>query len=330
MAPAVVVPEALRQRYLRTRGGRDWLDGLPALVQESLQHFRMRPDAAAGTAAWHGYGALVLPVVAAAGDAPAVLKFPYPHPEAVTEPAALELWDGNGAVRLLERNASGTALLLERLDPGSTLLVVPMEAAVQIWGGLVRRLGLQGGDEPQWAAVPSVAERAEQFSDELPAEWEALGRPFERWLLEAALEVCQTRGVVGRRSGRDVLVHADLHYGNILRRIDGSGEYAAIDPQAVYGEAEYAVAPMLWNRLEDLDRAAPQQALQDRLSALCTAAGLDPQAAREWSILREVENALDYLRDGLSGDAQRSAWVAAALAGRDHPGLPSVGDLPAA
>ncbi|MBD7995934.1 aminoglycoside resistance protein [Arthrobacter sp. Sa2CUA1] len=330
MTPAVVVPEALRQRYLRTRDGRAWLEGLPALVQESLQQFRMRPDPAAGAAAWHGYGALVLPVLAAGGSTPAVLKFPYPHPEAVTEPAALQLWDGSGAVRLLGRNATGSALLLERLDPGSTLLDVPLRDAVEVWGGLVRRLAVKETDDPLWAAIPSVAERAEQFSDELPADWEALGQPFERWLLEAALEVCQTRGAVGRRSSRDVLVHADLHYGNILRRLDGSGEYAAIDPQAVYGEAEYAVAPMLWNRLDDLATTAPHQSLEARLSALCTAAGLDLQAAREWSILREVENALDYLRDGLRGDAQRSVWVAAALAGRSHPGLPPVRDLPAA
>ena len=48
-----------------------------------------------------------------------------------------------------------------------------------------------------------------------------LGQPFERWLLEEALAVCQTRGVVGRRSSRDVLVHADLHFGNILARPGG-------------------------------------------------------------------------------------------------------------
>ena len=205
-----------------------------------------------------------------------------------------------------------------------------MPEAVQVWGQLVRRLSLPGTQDPQWAAIPSVAERAEQLSDELPADWEALGRPFERWLLESALAVCQTRGAVGRRSSRDVLVHADLHFGNILRRLDGSGEYAVIDPQAVYGEAEYAVAPMLWNRLDDLDEATPHRSLLERLSALCTAAGLDPQAAREWSILREVENALDYLRNGLQGDAQRSVWVAAALTGRSHPGLPAAQDLPAA
>lgn len=324
--PAVVVPDALRRRYGRTRQGRAWLDGLPALVRQSLSEFGLQPEA--GAAPWHGHGALVLPVVAEAG--PAVLKLPYPHPEAATETAALELWDGAGAVRLLGRNPSGSALLLERLDSRSTLETVPVQEAADIWGQLVRRLSLSGSAAPQWAAIPSVAEEAERFSDELPADWEALGRPFERWLLEAALEVCQTRGTVGRRSTRDVLVHADLHYGNILRRLDGSGEYAAIDPQAVFGEAEYAVAPMLWNRLADLDSRSPQRSLRSRVTDLCAAAGLDPQAAREWSILREVVNALDYYRDGQTGDAHRSVWVAAALTGRTHPGLPSAGDLPAA
>ncbi len=76
-----------------------------------------------------------------------------------------------------------------------------------------------------------------------------LTAPFPRWLLEAALEVCQTRGAVGRRSGTDVLVHTDLHFMNILatttaERLSLRGDYLAIDPpQPQIGEAEFAVAP---------------------------------------------------------------------------------------
>ena len=326
MASAVVVPEALRQRYRRSRQGRDWVESLPDLVDAAFRSFGVRPDdSVAGN--WHGHGALVIPVLTGTG-APAVLKLPFPHPEAVSEAPALQLWSGRGAVRLLDRDPAGSALLLERLDPNKTLLQVPVEEAVQVWGGIVRKLGIPESEEPEWAGIPSAAERAEQLSDELPAEWEFLGQPFERWLLEEALAVCQTRGVVGRRSSRDVLVHADLHFGNILAR-PGDG-YAAIDPQAVCGEAEYAVAPMLWNRLQDLDPDAPERALVQRLEDLCRASGLDPAAAVEWSILREVANAVDYLRDGMAGDAQRSVWVASALAGRTHPGLPPVSELPAA
>lgn len=329
MVPAIAVPDGLRRRYLGTRSGRTWLEGLPSLAQASLTAFGAVPDADAAGQAWYGHGAMVLPV-RLAHDVPAVMKFPYPHPEAATEPAALELWDGNGAVRLLDRDATGTCLVLERLDPDHSLLDVDIAEAALVWGGLVRRLALPGSDAPQWAAVPAVSERAEQLSDELPAEWEALGRPVERWLLEAALQVCQTRGVVGRRSSRDVLVHADLHYANVLARPGTPGAYAAIDPQAVFGEAEYAVAPMLWNRLQDLDAKAPEEALLERLDALCAAAGLDRAAARDWSVLREVTNALDYVRLGRQGDAQRSVWVASALLGRRHPGVPPLSELPAA
>ncbi|MCC9206153.1 aminoglycoside phosphotransferase family protein [Arthrobacter sp. zg-Y769] len=328
MAPAVVVPDALRRRYLGTRDGRAWVADLPGLVETSLAAFRLVPDPP-GAAPWHGHGALVLPVRSAHGT-PAVLKFPFPHPEAATEAAALALWDGNGAVRLLDRDAAGTCLVLERLNPDRTLLQADMADAVRIWGSLVRRLGLPGSDSPHWAAIPSLAEHAEQLSDELPAEWDALGRPFERWLLEAALEVCQTRGAVGRRSARDVLVHADLHYANVLARPGQPDAYAAIDPQAVFGEPEYAVAPMLWNRLRDLDASTPEDSLLARLEALCSAAGLDRNAALDWSVLREVTNALDYVREGQHGDAQRSVWVASALTGRGHPGIPPVEELPAA
>ena len=146
---------------------------------------------------------------------------------------ALSLWDGAGAVRLLASDAGG-AMLLERLDAARSLQDAPLDVAVPVWGGLVRRLSLLPDSRPEWREFDHVAARAEQWSDELPEDWEQLGRPFPRWLLEAALEVCQTRGAVGRRSGRDVLVHTDLHYLNILARPDGP--HAAGTP-AVTGAA---------------------------------------------------------------------------------------------
>lgn len=356
----VVVPQGLQRRYRGTAAGRTWLASLQPRMEQALIRFGAEPVAAVVAEAWHGQGALVVPVVSAAG--PAVLKFPYPHPEAAAEAAALTLWNGRGAVRLLQHDPEIGCLLLERLDERNTLLDADMDLAVAEWGRLVRLLGLPAGEEPEWAAFASIAERAEQLSDEIPADWDALGEPFERWLMEAALEVSQTRGVLGRRSSNDVLVHADLHFGNILFRPParhasgggadgggrdgggdrdgagagagadddgGAGSYAAIDPQAFLGEREFAVAPMLWNRLDELDPAAPEAALGRRLDALCRAGGLDRDAAAQWAVLREVRNALEYLQEGAAGQAQRSLWVASALVGREHPGLPPVHLLPA-
>ncbi|WP_342022139.1 aminoglycoside phosphotransferase family protein [Arthrobacter citreus] len=313
MTVPVSIPGPLHRQYAQTRAGRDWLTSLPSLVDAARQRWGLTLDLQ-GREPWHGNGAMVLPVASPYG--PAVLKVAYPHDEALTEPAALGLWSGFGAVRLYASHADSGTLLLERLDDARTLSDAAMDTAVEVWGGLVRKLSLPAADSPGWAGIPSLAERTEQLSDELPAAWEDLGRPIERRLLEAALEVCQTRGAVGRRSSNDVLVHTDLHFENILYRrpgADGHG-FVAIDPQAMVGEPEFAAAPMLWNRIDELDQARPEAALRGRLLRLCAAGGLDPETARQWSVLREVDNCLDYNRDGKRKDAERSAWVAATLA----------------
>ncbi|BCW66401.1 aminoglycoside O-phosphotransferase [Arthrobacter sp. NicSoilB4] len=344
----VPIPPGLSRRYGGSATGRDWLASLPRLIEQSLDRWQLEPDLAPGALPRNGHGAIVVPVRhksdAGAGSGGAarhagVLKIAYPHDEALLEPHALALWSGHGAVRLLAHDAGSGALLLERLDAAHSLQDVPMDVAVPVWGGLVRQLGLVPDGRPEWREFVHVAARAEQWSDELPEHWERLGRPFPRWLLEAALEVCQTRGAVGRRSGKDVLVHTDLHYLNILARLprndpggsrEPAGGWVAIDPQPMIGEAEFAVAPLLWNRIQELPRADPARGLRERCDDFSSAAGLDAEVARQWSLAREVENALWYAaKPRHEGDFARSLWVASTLAGRTLPGLPAPHELPA-
>jgi streptomycin 6-kinase len=346
--PDVSIPPGLSRRYNRTPAGRAWLASLPGLIEQFLDQWALMPDLDPGVLPWHGHGGIAIPVRrgdsrAHGGDgSAAVLKIAFPHEEATRERHALTLWGGHGAVRLLDADAGSCALLLERLDAGRSLEHVPLETAVPVWGGLVRQLSVVPDDRPEWREIDHVAARAEQWSDELPETWEQLARPFPRWLLEAALEVCQTRGAVGRRSGKDVLVHADLHYLNILARASvpepgagqawpsGQAPFAAIDPQPLIGEAEFAVAPVLWNRIRELPQKDPGRALLERCRDFSAAAGLDEEAARQWSLAREVENALWYAsRRGHEGDLARSLWVASTLAGRTLPGLPAPQELPA-
>ena len=339
----VPLPPGFARRYSRSSDGRAWLASLPQLFARCLAQWEMVPDLAPGALPWHGHGAVVVPVRRhpdSEATGTAVLKIAYPHDEALVEPHALALWQGNGAVRLLASDAGAGALLLERLDAGRSLHDEPMDVAVPVWGGLVRRLSLLPDGRPQWREFSQIAARAEQWSDELPESWERLGRPFPRWLLEAALEVCQTRDAVGRRSGTDVLVHTDLHFLNILA-VPGTAaqpeaggftaaDFKAIDPQPMVGEAEFAVAPLLWNRLAELPRSGPGEALLERCIDFSAAAGLDGEAARQWAVAREVDNALWYAaKPGHGGDLARSLWVASTLAGNTLDGLPAAHELPA-
>ncbi|MGP4032376.1 aminoglycoside phosphotransferase family protein [Pseudarthrobacter sp. 1C304] len=345
----ITIPPDLGRRYGGSASGRAWLASLPRVAGHCLDRWQLEPDLAPGALPWHGHGAIVIPVRGTANGATGVLKIAYPHDEALVEPHALAIWNGTGAVRLLAHDAGAGALLLERLDGARSLQDEPMDVAVPVWGSLVRQLGVVPDGRAEWQEFGHVAARAEQWSDELPESWERLGRPFPRWLLEAALEVCQTRGAVGRRSGKDVLVHTDMHYLNVLARpgavvpsassdqagsdqagISQAGSWAAIDPQPMVGETEFAVAPLLWNRIRELPRADPQEGLQERCRNLSSAAGLDAEVARQWSLAREVENALWYAsKPGHGGDLARSLWVSSTLAGRTLPELPAAHDLPA-
>ncbi|GGJ14848.1 aminoglycoside O-phosphotransferase [Paenarthrobacter histidinolovorans] len=326
----IPVPGDLHARYNRDSAGRDWLASLPGLISDALDRWGLTVDLAPGAEPWNGHGALVVPV--RQDGSPAALKIAFPHDEAKVERHALALWDGRGAVRILASDAAGCSMLLERLNASRWLQDAPMEQAVDAWGRIVRELSIQPGEGREWQAFDHIAATAERWSDELPAEWERLDQPFPRWLLEAALEVCQTRGAVGRRSSKDVLVHTDLHFMNILATTEDQqlrGSYLAIDPQPQIGEAEFAVAPILWNRISDLSRADPEEALRERCRDFSIAAGLDAGVAEQWSIAREVENALWYAaKPGHGGDLARSLWVASTMAGRTLDHLPRAHDLP--
>lgn len=322
----VEIPEQLRLRHRQTAQGRAWLSRLPGFVRSALAQWELAVDIPAGARAWHGHTAMVVPVLLPSGER-AALKVAFPYDEALLEPAALALWGGRGSVRLLESDPIIGAMLLERLDEKRSLTQVPIEETAAIWGQVVRELSIVPDDRPAWAAVPHIAGTAERYSDELPQRWTDLHEPFPRWLLEAALEVCQTRGAVGRRSSCDVLVHTDLHFENILVR-PGGEQYVAIDPQVQIGDAEFAVAPCLWNRLQDLPTIDAEGALRRRSSAFARAAGLDEGLSATWSVLREVENALSYLEEpGHADDARRSLWVASTMAGKTMSGLPGAHQL---
>ena len=74
-----------------------------------------------------------------------MLKVQQPHRESEHEAAALELWDGDGAIRLLDSEPDEHALLLERCVPGTPLSSVGGEAALDVFVELLPRLWKPAG-----------------------------------------------------------------------------------------------------------------------------------------------------------------------------------------
>jgi streptomycin 6-kinase len=212
--------------------------------------------------------------VAAAGD-DAVLKVTPPEDDEADEEAdALELWAGDGAVRLLRRDRMRRALLVERARPGDDIAGLPDDEATAIAVEVGRRL---------WR--PAAA----------PFRW--IGDWVPRWLDNAKGHplVPLARELYGSLDvGRDVLVHGDLHHHNILHSARGP---LAIDAKAMLGEPEYDIPSFLWNPIPY--RMDP--GVTARRLAAFAGVGLDQERMRKWTVIRGAylgadENEIAVLR----------------------------------
>src|SRR5690348_4155039 len=135
--------------------GRSWLAALPDVVAELAARWGLT----LGPAYAGGTHALVLRADLADGTA-AVLKIPVVDDENATEWYALWAYAGDGAVRLLAYDAPSGALLLERAEPGGSLLgLTDRGAAVDIMCGLLRRLRRPLPDDHPCPLVRDLAAR---------------------------------------------------------------------------------------------------------------------------------------------------------------------------
>jgi streptomycin 6-kinase len=268
----VRIPPSL-EWWARVPGGREWLASLPSIVESCAERWSLR----VGEPFEGGNVSLVLAVERADGTR-AVLKVNHPEAESEHEPDALELWDGHGAVRLLEYDESARALLLERCEPGTPLWSLEDdEEATLVAAGVLRRI---------WHAPPAsnrfrlLAHEAARWARELPAEWESLGRPFERALLEEAIAACRE---LGTDQGSRVVLHQDFHGGNVLRAT--REPWLVIDPKPLVGEREFDAASLLRDRRWLLGGGGEDAArLRRRLDVLADELGLDRERMRRWGI----------------------------------------------
>jgi streptomycin 6-kinase len=278
-----VVPQTFEAEVLRGRGeaGRAWLARVPQLLDDACSHWDLGLD---GTPT-HGGQGLVWPV--RRGGSPLVLKITWPDELTRLEAAALEAWQGHGAARLEEHDAEKGLLLLERLEAGRSLEDVPIDEAVIAAAGLIRALAV-----PAPAGIPTLADEARRMEVDLPAAWRSLSGPFPRRLLDAVLETARTLGP----TSATLLVHRDLHYGNVLA---GHREpWLAIDPLPVAGDPEFGVARLLMRRFDDGGRAG----LRRRLDTIIDIAGLDRDRTEAWTVVHLVDYWLWALGVGLTED----------------------------
>ncbi|MGO9456128.1 MAG: aminoglycoside phosphotransferase family protein [Acidimicrobiales bacterium] len=243
----------------------------------------------------YAHSALCVPAVRADGS-PVVLKVGFPHRESELETDALARWDGRGAVSLLDHDPGSHALLLERCLPGTPLTDAGPEEALEVLAGLVDRLAIPAGPPFQ-----SLAAEAAGWHDRLTANWERAGRPCPWELVEAAMAALVS---LAPTQGAQVLVHQDLHSGNVLAA--ERAPWLAIDPKPLAAELEFAAAPVV----RDAALGHRPKLVRHRLDRLVAALGLDAERARGWALAQAVAWGFDGSRPSRA-NLEVAAWLLA-------------------
>ena len=179
------------------------------------------------------------------------------------------------------------------------------DEVTRIVAGVLRRLWKPPRDGHPFRLL---ADAAASWADELPEGWERLGRPYEEELLTEAVAFLREAGPA---QGEQVVLHQDLHGGNVLHA--QREPWLAIDPKPLVGEREFDTASFLrdrrWELRNDPDAGAR---VRRRLDLLATELGLDRDRMRGWSIAHALAWGMSGKPDQDRDMVACARWLAAA------------------
>ena len=283
------------------RGVDDWLAGLSELIAELVDRWELTlGDPFDGGAIGYTVGA-----TRAATD-PVVLKITYPDGWFPEEVAALALWDGAGAVELIDHDPRG-AMLLERALPGTDLLGHDDEdAAMLLAAGVMERLW-----EPTPTGISSVAEEVGRWASTFRDRNRELGEPVPCDLGDEAVSLMDELLASPRE---ELLLHGDLHLGNLLAA--EREPWLAIDPKPLVGDREFDVTALIRDKQDELvaDVEASER-LQHRFDLLAERLSCDRERLRAWSIVVMTDYALSCWEEGIEDLGPTQVTVAELLRG---------------
>ncbi|MGW2710981.1 aminoglycoside phosphotransferase family protein [Streptomyces sp. NPDC001356] len=275
---------AKAQETYNGAAGRAFVAALPDLAATFLHRWRLTLDGPS----MNGVSALVLPVVRADGLR-AVLKLQLTDEESVGEPVALRVWDGDGAVRLLDHDPATGTMLLERLDESRMLagLGDTREAVL-----VIARLLAHLTSFPAPPGLRRLGDIAEAMLERAPRALPRIPDPeVRRIVADCAAAV---REVVHEPGDR--LLHWDLHDENVLAA--DRADWLAIDPKPLAGDPGFELWPALDNRFDAAE-------VRWRFDAMTDVLGLDRARARAWTLGRLLQNILWDVEDGRPVETRR-------------------------
>ncbi len=250
-----------------------WFERMPTVLEEWCARWRISisddfPDSSLNIMAY-GHSALAGPVV---------LKMNLPSPEILSEMEAIAQRSGHGIVRLIAADPDLAIMMLERVDPGTTLRTSGLgdEESTLIGVDVMRRF---------WHA-PTRPDNLFPLAEWMASLLDYPARPtYPDGPIPAAL-IDRAIGVAGdllSTSTDLVLLHGDIHHDNILW--GGDHGWVTIDPKGLIGERGFDTSTWMhnpWGIGLDPNIGA---ILRQRFTTFARLLDLDPYRTARWSFV---------------------------------------------
>ncbi len=239
-----------------------WIQALPKTIEQRLSRWQIEWT---GESLKQGYFSYVLPCRCQDGTQ-AILKLSPLAREAQEQVIALSGWAGCGAAPLLTESLeeNGAALLIGRIVPGT-----PWRPLDDLDGRRIAQCLQQLARVSASSALGSLPSGLQRLAAQLVANARHLHalNPLLRRYHDTMISLIDSVRRSQRPQQRSVLLHGDLHAGNLL--LGSYGELVAIDPTPALGEPE-----------QDIGDAAAKndwgQKLGKRVKELAAACNADP------------------------------------------------------
>ncbi len=296
------------------KAGRQFLANLPTLIDQASQKW-MLTDVQPSPELSYNFVAF-----AKRGDEQVVLKMGVPNRELKSEMAALRLFNGDGACKLIDYDEKKYWMLLERLTPGVMLSTLEDdEEATHIAADVMQKIwrSMESGSSLAQSAHPGITSPGQvagvlpnnqqpairlhnfiKLSDwfnglkKLRPKFKGGTGPFDEKLVDRVERSVNDFFI---ENHKPVLMHGDFHHFNILSSERG---WLVIDPKGVIGPACYEVGPFLINPWGDLVSEKDYRGMtKRRIDILHEHLGFERERIREWGLAHAILSAWWSIED---------------------------------
>jgi len=247
--------------------GKDWLQSLPALVNKAAKKYALSELSPIPHLSYNYV------LSGFQNDTPIVLKLGLDIKGLKQEALALKVFAGFGAANILAEEDG--VLILERVLPGDSLksyFPSKDDEAIRIAARVMKHLHQAS------VLVTGTFPHIRECLETLDKEWDI---PIN-YLQKARL----LRDQLLQTSGKEVLLHGDLHHDNILKNVD---EWMVIDPKGLIGEPAYEIGAFIRNPVPELLTSIKVDSIiKNRITAFARLLDLPEDRILDWCFVQAV------------------------------------------